>query len=53
MDRELIEQELKSMSRRLETTLEIIMEHFKETEDRMEELEEQIEELQDALRKIS
>lgn len=52
MDRD-IEQELKSMSRRLETTLEIIMEHFKETEDRMEDLEDKIEELQNALRKTS
>ena len=47
------EDELKSMSRRLETTLEIIMEHFRETEDRMEDLETQLEELKDALRKTS
>lgn len=53
MDRELIEQELKGMSRRLETTLEIIMEHFRETEDRLEELEDKLEELQSALRKTS
>jgi peptidoglycan hydrolase CwlO-like protein len=52
MDRKL-EDELKSMSRRLETTLEIIMEHFRETEDRMEDLETQLEELKDALRKTS
>lgn len=53
MDRELIEQELKSMSRRLETTLEIIMEHFRETEDRLEEIEEQLEELKNGVGKIS
>ena len=52
MDRKL-EDELKSMSRRLETTLEIIMAHFRETEDRMEDLETQLEELKDALRKTS
>lgn len=52
MDRKL-EDELKSMSRRLETTLEIIMEHFRETEDRMEDLETQLEELKNGLRKTS
>jgi len=51
MDRELMEKELKSMSNRLETTLEIIMEHFRETEDRMEEMEQTIEELRHALEK--
>lgn len=51
MDRELMEKELKSMSNRLETTLEIIMEHFRETEDRLEEMEQTIEELRDALEK--
>lgn len=50
MDRKL-EDELKSMSRRLETTLEIIMEHFRETEDRMEDLETQLEELKNGFRK--
>tara|TARA_B110000285_G_C14797449_1_gene455848 strand:+ start:306 stop:467 length:162 start_codon:yes stop_codon:yes gene_type:complete len=53
MDRSLIEQEVKSMSHRLEVTLEIIMEHFRETEDRIEELEDTIEELKNGLGKIS
>jgi len=52
MDRKL-EDEIKNMSRRLETTLEIIMEHDRETEDRIEALEDKIEELEDALSKTS
>lgn len=44
MDR--IDEEIKSMTRRLETTLEIIMEHFKETEERIEEMEDRIESLE-------
>jgi DNA repair exonuclease SbcCD ATPase subunit len=52
MDRSL-EEEIKSMSRRLETTLEIIMEHFRETEDRLEELEDKIEELSSGVREVS
>lgn len=39
------------MSHRLETTIEIIMEHFRETEERIEELEDIIEELRDGLAK--
>ena len=49
MDR--IEKELKGMSHRLETTIEIIMEHFRETEERIEDLEDIIEELRDGLAK--
>lgn len=52
MDRKL-EDEIKAMSRKLDTTLEIIMEHFRETEDRIEELEDTIEELKNALTKTS
>ena len=37
-----------NLTKRLETTLEIIMEHFKETEERIEELLDRIEELEDA-----
>lgn len=39
------------MSHRLETTIEIIMEHFRETEERIEELEDIIEDLRDGLAK--
>lgn len=39
------------MSHRLETTIEIIMEHFRETEERIEELEDIIQELRDGLAK--
>ncbi len=46
-----MEKELKSMAHRLEVTLEIIMEHFRETEDRIEELENAIEELKSGTRK--
>lgn len=53
MDGKLIEDKLKNMSERLETTLEIIMEHFRETEDRIEELEDTIEELKSALKTTS
>jgi flagellar capping protein FliD len=48
-----LEEELKSMSKKLETTLEIIMEHFRETEDRMEAMEDTIEELKNGFAKIS
>lgn len=51
MDRiEKLEEQNKTMQRRLETTLDIIMEHFRDTEERMEELTDTVEELQDALR---
>jgi chaperonin cofactor prefoldin len=45
------EKELKGMSNRLETTIEIIMEHFRETEERIEELEDKLEELTNGIRK--
>jgi hypothetical protein len=38
---------LKELNHKLETTLEIVMEHFVEMEERMEDLETQLEELQD------
>lgn len=45
------------MTNRLENTLDIIMEHFKETEERIEEMIDRIEELEEELanatRKIS
>jgi chaperonin cofactor prefoldin len=51
MDGIKLEEDLKGMSRRLETTIEIIMEHFRETEERIEDLEDKIEELINAHRK--
>jgi hypothetical protein len=38
---------VKELNHKLETTLEIVMEHFVEMEERMEDLEAQIEALQD------
>jgi|TARA_A200000159_G_scaffold16728_1_gene13796 hypothetical protein len=38
---------LKELNHKIETTLEIVMEHFVEMEERMEDLELQLEELQD------
>ena len=37
------------MARKLENTLDVIMEHFSETEDRIAELEEQIKRLSEKL----
>lgn len=45
MDR--IEDKFKSMTNRLENTLDIIMEHFKETEERIEEIIDRIEDLEE------
>ena len=39
MDRKL-EEELKTLARRNEMTLEIIMDHFRETDERLEEMYE-------------
>ena len=38
---------VEELNHKLETTLEIVMEHFVEMEERMEDLETQLEELQD------
>tara|TARA_X000001388_G_scaffold65160_1_gene51561 strand:- start:225 stop:404 length:180 start_codon:yes stop_codon:yes gene_type:complete len=38
---------LAELNEKLETTIEIIMEHFTEMEERMEEMSEEIEELRD------
>jgi methyl-accepting chemotaxis protein len=43
--------DLNNMRRRLETTLDIIMEHFEDTEDRLEQFGDDIEELRDGLGK--
>jgi uncharacterized membrane-anchored protein YhcB (DUF1043 family) len=52
MDR-IIKKEIDGISNRLEITLEIIMEHFRETEDRMEEMADKIEELQNGIKTSS
>lgn len=47
MDRvEQLEKDVKLMQRRLETTLDIIMEHFRDNEERIDEMEDIMEELQ-------
>jgi hypothetical protein len=40
---------LAELNNKLETTIEIIMEHFTEMEERMEEMADEIEELKDGL----
>ena len=45
MDRS-IEELLQRSNKRLEVTLEIILEHFKETDERIEELQKKIAELE-------
>ena len=42
-----VEKEIKLISRRTEETLHIIVDHFKDTDERIEELEEKIQELTD------
>lgn len=46
-----LKDDLNNMRRRLETTLDIIMEHFEDTEDRLEQFGDDIEEVRDALGK--
>ena len=46
-----LQDDVKNMRRRLETTLDIIMEHFEDTEDRLEGFGDEIEELRDGLGK--
>jgi len=41
------------MARKLENTLDVIMEHFSETEDRISELEEQVAQLVKRLEETS
>jgi len=41
------------MTRKLENTLDVIMEHFSETEDRISELEEQVAQLVKRLEETS
>ena len=42
-----IEEEIKLISRRTEETLNIIVDHFKDTDERIEEIEDKIQELTD------
>ena len=42
-----IKKEIKTIDRRTEETLGIIVEHFKEMEERMEELEDKLKALED------
>ena len=44
---------LAELNNKLETTIEIIMEHFTEMEERMEEMADEIEELKDGIDKAS
>lgn len=46
-----LQDDVKNMRRRLETTLDIIMEHFEDTEDRLESFGDDIEELRNGLGK--
>jgi hypothetical protein len=47
---EAFKEEMKVVTRRAEETLSIIIEHFKEMEDRMEELEDKLKVLEDGKR---
>ena len=42
-----VEKEIKLISRRTEETLAIIVDHFKDTDERIEEIEDKIEEIAD------
>lgn len=50
-DFEQLKEDIKNMRRRLETSLDIIMEHFEDTEDRLEQFYDEIEELRNGLGK--
>ena len=42
-----VEKEIKLISRRTEETLNIIVDHFKDTDERIEEIEDKIQEIAD------
>lgn len=44
-----VEEAIDLMSRRIESTVEIIMEHLRDSEDRLEAMERQIKELKNAV----
>jgi len=46
LEKDKIEEEIKLIGRRTEETLHIIVDHFKEVDERLEELEDRIEELE-------
>ena len=46
MEREKIENEIKLIGRRTEETLIIIVDHFRDVDERLEELEERLEKLE-------
>lgn len=50
-DFEQLKEDIKNMRRRLETSLDIIMEHFEDTEDRLEQFYDEIEEVRNGLGK--
>ena len=47
MERDKIEKEIKLIGRRTEETLNIIVDHFREVDERLEELEDRLEKLED------
>jgi tetrahydromethanopterin S-methyltransferase subunit G len=46
MEREKIENEIKLIGRRTEETLNIIVDHFRDVDERLEELEDRLEKLE-------
>jgi len=44
-----LEDEIKRLNKKLESTLEIVLDYFRDTEEKIEELEEKIEDLKNAL----
>jgi chromosome segregation ATPase len=44
-----LKKELAVVNQRVEQTLDIVLEHFKEQDSRIEELEEQLEDLKDGI----
>ena len=47
MERDKIEEEIKLIGRRTEETLNIIVDHFRDVDERLEELEDRLEKLED------
>ena len=47
LEKDKIQAEIKLINRRTEETLNIIVDHFKEVDERLEELEDRIEKLED------
>lgn len=51
MDRGITQDDIDLLSKRIESTIEIIMEHLRDSEDRLDNMERQIKELRDAFSK--